>query len=78
MRRLANPAFRLGRYYRQGKDLQVEIRPLTRDEATPFLSVARQHTPGEYPLFLCALRTGMRWANCSASSGATLTFTDAS
>ena len=57
----ANPAFRLGRYYRTGKNqVESEIRPLTRDEVVVLLNAARQHAPGEYPLFLCALRTGMR------------------
>jgi integrase len=56
----ANPAFRLGRYYRNGKDTKSEIRPLTREEAATFLQTAREHAPREYALFLCALRTGMR------------------
>jgi integrase len=56
----ANPAQRLGRYYRNGDHPKAEIHPLTRDEATVFLDGARHHAPGEYPLFLCALRTGMR------------------
>jgi integrase len=56
----ANPAFRLGRYHRGGNELKPEIRPLTREEATLFLDTARQHAPREHPLFLCALRTGLR------------------
>ncbi len=56
----ANPALRLGRYYRNGDHPKAEIHPLTREEATVFLDAARQHAPGEHPLFLCALRTGMR------------------
>lgn len=56
----ANPALRLGRYYRNGDHPKAEPRPLTRDEAALFLDTARQHAPREYPLFLCALRTGMR------------------
>jgi len=56
----ANPAFRLGRYQRRSDEPKPEIRPLTRDEAALFLVAARQHTPDEHPLFLCALRTGLR------------------
>jgi integrase len=56
----ANPAFRLGRYYRHDGNPKAEIRPLTRDEAALFLGVAREYAAAEYPLFLCALRTGMR------------------
>jgi len=56
----ANPAFRLGRYYRTGDAPEQEIRPFTREEASLFLETARQHAIREFPLFLCALRTGMR------------------
>ncbi len=56
----ANPAFRLGRYYRHNEDLKAEIRPLTRDEAAAFLAAVRKHSAADYPVFLCALRTGMR------------------
>jgi integrase len=56
----ANPAFRLGRYYRRADLPKREILPLTREEVSAFLKAARQHAPREYPLFLCAVRTGMR------------------
>jgi integrase len=56
----ANPAFRLGRYYRRADQPKPEIFPLTRDEVATFLKAARQHAPREHPLFLCAVRTGMR------------------
>lgn len=56
----ANPAFRLGRHIRQGDHLKPEIHPFTRDEAASFLKAAREHAPREYPLFLTALRTGLR------------------
>jgi len=56
----ANPALRLGRHYRRGDEPTHEIRPLTREEAAVFLEAARKHAPREHPLFLCALRTGMR------------------
>jgi integrase len=56
----ANPAFRLGRYYRKADHPKPEIQPLAREEVQRFLEIARQQTPREYPLFLCAVRTGMR------------------
>jgi integrase len=56
----ANPALRLGRYYRVGDALPHQIEPLTRDEVSQLLQAARENAPREYPLFLCAARTGMR------------------
>jgi integrase len=51
---------RLGRHYRSGDHLRPEIRPLTREEASQLFAAAREHYPREYPLLLCALRTGLR------------------
>jgi integrase len=56
----ANPALRLGRYYRRADQPKPEISPLTREEVALFLKAAREHAPREYPLFLCAVRTGLR------------------
>jgi len=56
----ANPALRLGRHYRQGDQPKMEIRPLSREEASLLVDAARKHYPREAPLLLCALRTGMR------------------
>lgn len=56
----ANPAVRLGSYYRTANDTKPDIQPLTREEAAEFLKAAREHAPREHPLFLCALRIGMR------------------
>jgi integrase len=56
----ANPALRLGRYYRNGDHPKAEIHPLTREEAALLLYTSTEWAPREYPLFLCALRTGMR------------------
>jgi len=56
----ANPAFRLGRYYRKADHPKRPIQPLTQEEVHCFLDIARQQTPREYPLFLCAVRTGLR------------------
>jgi len=55
-----NPAFRLGKHIRQGDHMKPEIRPFTREEAAAFLAVAKEAAPREYPLFMTALRTGMR------------------
>jgi integrase len=54
-----NPAERLGKFI-NSKDHKVEINPLTREEAKVFLDTIQTHYPRHYPLFLCALRTGMR------------------
>ncbi len=55
-----NPAFRLGRYYRNGDEMKAEICPLTADEVSALLATARKDFPRDYPLFLCAVRTGLR------------------
>lgn len=55
-----NPAFRLGKHIRQGDHIKPEIKPFTREEAAAFLAAALEKAPREYPLFLTALRTGMR------------------
>jgi integrase len=56
----ANPAFRLGRFYRKVDHPKREIQPLTREEVRLLLATAHRHAPREYLLFLCAVRTGMR------------------
>ena len=57
----ANPAFRLGKYYRrQTGTPKAEIQPLTRAEAQQFLMAVSEHAPREYALFLTALRAGLR------------------
>ena len=56
----ANPAFRMGKCLRAGDELPKEIQPLTREEAQALLDQAEQTYPEYAPLFLCALRTGMR------------------
>ena len=48
------------------------VDPLTRAEVATFLATVRDHAPRYYPLFLCAVRTGLRmgevlalqWADC--------------
>lgn len=54
-----NPASRLGKLIKD-KRQEKTVEPLTREEAQSFLNAVRDHYPGHYPFFLCALRTGMR------------------
>ena len=56
----ANPAFRMGKHLRAGDELPTEIKPLTRDEVQTLLGTADHMYPDYAPLFLCAVRTGMR------------------
>ncbi len=55
-----NPAGRLGKLYRQAPTLHEEIQPLTAEEAVLFLEKVRLHFPEDFPLFLCAIHTGLR------------------
>ncbi len=54
-----NPALRLGRFI-QKDDRRKDIRPLTRDQASAVLAAAQEAFSEDYPLLLCAFRTGMR------------------
>jgi integrase len=56
----ANPALRLDKYYKNVDETDPRINPLTVEEARVFLDTAREYVPREYPLFLCALSTGLR------------------
>jgi integrase len=56
---MTNPAARLGKYYKQTKNLHEETQPLSHQEVPVFLGVAAQHYSEDYPLFL-AIHTGMR------------------
>ena len=55
-----NPAQRLGTFYRQAPVKHEEITPLTERESLLFLGTTLKYEPKRYPLFLCALHTGMR------------------
>jgi integrase len=50
----SNPAMKLGKFYKQTKDVHEEIEPLSAEEVSAFWS------SDYYPVFLCALHTGMR------------------
>jgi integrase len=54
-----NPASRLGKHT-FGNVRKRHIDYLTRSEATAFLSTAETYAPIRYPMFLAALRTGLR------------------
>lgn len=54
----SNPAVKLGRFNPGGEGRKAEF--LTREEAEAFLQASKALRPERYPLFLTALRTGMR------------------
>jgi len=55
-----NPAKGLGKFYRQAKSKHDEISPLDEEESLLFLEKTLEYEREHYPLFLCALHTGMR------------------
>lgn len=63
-----NPATKLTRFYKQAKFKHEEIDFLSAEETERFLAAAKQHdsekrykdVPEYFPLFLCAIHTGMR------------------
>ena len=55
----ANPVSLTGKFIAR-KDSKTEISPLTWEEMIKFLDGMKKNYPGHYPLFLTALRTGMR------------------
>src|SRR5262249_45469460 len=57
---MPNPAARIGRFLKAKGDPRLVIEPLTREEEALFLSTARVYCPRHYPMFLCAVRTGLR------------------
>jgi integrase len=70
-----NPAARIGKLNKQGKDDQKpKINPLTREEIQIMLATAQEKMPHYYPLFLCAPRTGIREGELISLKGADLDF----
>jgi integrase len=63
-----NPAAKLTKFYKQAHLMHEMIEPLTSEEVSIFLAVAKaldsekryKDVPEYYPLFLCAIHTGMR------------------
>lgn len=69
-----HPALKLGRSYSQAKNARERIQPLSAEEVEVFLAAVlnRSWSRNYYPVFLCALHTGMRaseivglrWSDC--------------
>ena len=55
-----NPTKGMGKFYRQAKVKHEEIEPLTEKESLVFLEKTLEYEREYYPLFLCALHSGMR------------------
>jgi integrase len=55
-----NPAARLGRFTRTAKTAEIKGIALTAGEAEQFLTAAKELCPEYHPLFLLALRAGLR------------------
>jgi integrase len=56
----ANPVSKVGMIVKGCKASSVHIEPLTAIEVKALLTTAKERYPFLYPLFLCAVRTGMR------------------
>jgi integrase len=63
---ISNPAERLTKFYKQTNVVHEEIQPLTAEEIPLFLAAAKKTAVQFYPLFLCALHTGMRSGELAA------------
>jgi integrase len=55
-----NPAANLGRLVTSATSADAHINPLSKGEVRSLLKVTLERYPSFYPLFLCAVRTGMR------------------
>ena len=70
-----NPAARIGKLNKQGKDDQKKrIDPFTREEIQIMLGTAREKIPNYSPLFLCAALTGIREGELISLKGSDLDF----
>jgi len=50
----------LSKFYRKAPVRSADVTPLTEEESLLFLDMTLKHAPKYYPLFLCALHTGLR------------------
>ena len=57
---IKNPTIGMGKFYRQAPKKHEEIEPLTEEEVVQLLEATLKYAPDQYPLFLCALHSGMR------------------
>ncbi|MGE5708725.1 MAG: tyrosine-type recombinase/integrase [Nitrospira sp.] len=55
-----NPVAKMGRALQAEQSADAHINPLTTEEVRVLLHMTRERTPLFYPLFLCAVRTGLR------------------
>jgi len=71
-----NPAERIGKMNKRSKDAPTKkINPLTRDEIRVMLATAMtKRYVGYYPLFLCAVRAGLRQGELVALKGIDIDF----
>ncbi|MBW1977795.1 MAG: site-specific integrase [Deltaproteobacteria bacterium] len=69
----ANPASRTGKLIKN-RDRKEEINPLTWEEKAVLEDTLKEHYPRYYPLFLTALRTGMRLGELIALKSGDLDF----
>src|SRR4030095_3999245 len=56
----ANPAARVGKFFKNAKVRHEAIQPLSAEEVPVFLEAVVKHSRERYPLFLCAIHTGLR------------------
>ena len=61
-----NPTKGTSKLFAQASVRNGEIQPLTADEVRLFLRTVLEHSPQHYPLFLCAIHTGMRLGEIAA------------
>jgi integrase len=68
-----NPAARVGKFNRRN-GTGSGIHPLNREELQTVLKTAKEKLPADYPLFLCAPRSGLRKGELIALKGVDLDF----
>ena len=61
-----NPTRKTSKLYKQAPIRHDEIQPLIESDVTLFLQTVLQYSPDYYPLFLCAIHTGMRSGELAA------------
>ena len=61
-----NPTKGTSKLFAQATVRNGEIQPLNADEVRLFLRTVLEHSPEQYPLFLCAIHTGMRLGEVAA------------